>query len=112
MIAAHCVVVCDRSSLGEDRFGYRALDRPPLVDLLAAPGRRKYREVRRRSIRVDVREPAGHLAPGAARLPHGLLGCGQDPLVEAGKPLPGDRRLECLADDSHGDQHVAHVGRA
>ncbi len=84
----------------DHRVGGRALDRRPLLDLLAAAGGREHGEVGGGTIGVDVGEAAADL-PGAARrgrrdgldrLAHG----GGDALVEGGEPLPGDRRLERL----------------
>ncbi len=97
----------------DQHLGDGALDRLPLLDLLApAPGREDG-EVRRRPVGVDVGEAAEHAArsrrtprarPRAARAHHLL--------VEAREALPRDRRLEGLADDADRDQQVAHVGGA
>ena len=49
---------------GDDRLGGRQLHLVPLRELLAAASRREHREVGRRAVGVDVREPAGHDVPG------------------------------------------------
>ena len=47
-----------------------------------------------------------------ACLAHGLARGSGDALVEAGKALPGDRRLERFGEHAHGDKDVTHVWRA
>src|ERR1019366_4759289 len=45
-------------------------------------------------------------------LAHRLLGGGNHALVEEGKALPRDGRLECLSKHAEGDEHVAQIWSA
>src|SRR4051794_3657236 len=95
----------DRPARLDDRVAGRALEVPPLPDLLAAPRRSDNRDVRRRAVRVDV----GETAADATRLAERRARRGRDVAVEAGKPLPRDARLEGVAQDPAAQQSVAEI---
>src|SRR3954447_5406475 len=110
MVATHGVVVRDRAAGARHGLGRRRLYRVPLLELGSAPRRREHGEVRRRAVGVDVRQPAGDAAR-AALVGHRRLGCLACARDEGGQPLPGDRRLEGVAEDAARDQRVAQVWR-
>ena len=94
----------------------RRLDLVPLLDLAAAPRRGDDREVRRRAVRIDVGEAARQTrrarrrrdartrrrSPGARVHHRG---------VELREPVPGDRRLEGVAEDAQ-RRRTCRAGRA
>src|SRR3954447_21271692 len=102
------MVMRDRAAGGEDGLAGRRLDLVPLGELAAAPRRRHHREVRRRTVGIDVGEPARHPAL-AADLAHGGLRCIGDLVHEAVKALPGDRGLERLDEQTEQNQLFADV---
>ena len=85
-----------------------ALDRQPLLELLAAARRREDREVGRGAVGVDVREAAGDPA-ALARAPRAWR---RRPPRGSGQALPGDRGLERVRRARRGHERVAQVGHA
>ncbi len=112
VIAPDSVMVSDRATLGDHYIGDGPLDLSPLLYLFPAPRGREHREVGSGAVRIDVGEAAEDPALAAALLAHRLLGRGDHALVEDGEALPGDSRLERLAQHAHGDEHVAQIGSA
>jgi hypothetical protein len=106
VVAADGVMVGDRAAAGEDHLGRGRLDLLPLGQLVAAPGGRQHREVRRRAVRIDVREPARDGPVTSERLPRAFA-YRPDELVEA---IPGHCGLERLGEDPGCDEGVAQVG--
>src|SRR5437016_3466237 len=96
VVAADRVVMRDRAAALADGIRGGGLDRLPLLQLLAPPGRPHHRVVRRRAVGVDVRESERDPAPAGAGVGHGGAGGGQDLLVEALETVPGDGGLESL----------------
>ena len=97
----------DRAAPGGDRLGGRRLDLVPLGQLVAAARGREHGEVGRRTVGIDVGEPARHDPVTSERLPCPFAH-GADELLEA---VPRDRGLEGLDEDARGDERVAEVGR-
>src|SRR6201985_2805938 len=111
MVAPDGVVVGDRAAERRDRLRGRELDLVPLLQLLAGPAGRGDRVRGRGAVGVHVGEPArDHTA--AARPAHCLPGGRQHTLVEFPEAIPGDGRLESLADQPEPDQAVAQVPAA
>jgi hypothetical protein len=108
VVAADRVVVGDRAAGGDERVRRGGLDLRPLLDLVAAARRGEDGVVRRRAVGIDVGEAAGDERP----LARGLARRAEDLLVEGLEALPGDRRLERLAEDPDGHERVAQVRRA
>ncbi len=123
VIAPDGVMVSDGATGVDDGIGDGALDRPPLLDLLATRGRGNYGEVGGGAVRVDVSEAAGDLpssrsttpdsrAAPLAHLAQSLLGGSGDALVKSGEALPGDGSLEGFAENAGGHEEIPHVGSA
>src|SRR5215831_2256568 len=105
------VVMGDRAAERRDRLRSRDLDLIPLFQLLAGTARSEDGVIRRRAVGVHVRETTRDNAAAtclAHRLPRGR----QHPLVEFPETIPGDGRLEGLADYPEPDQTVAQVSTA
>ena len=81
----------------------------PLLDLGADAGGGQNREVRRRSIGINVRESTADDAT-TADLVHGSVGPVQHRAVERVEPVPRDRALERFRQHPHRHHHVAQVG--
>src|SRR3954454_2424061 len=111
VVSADGMVMRDRAAGGEDGLAGRRLDLVPLCELAAAPRGRHHREVRRRTVGIDMGEPAGH-ATFAADLAHGGLRRLGDLADEAVKAIPGDRGLERLDEQTQQDQLLANIRRA
>src|SRR5437763_2230339 len=105
------MVMRDRAAGGEDGLAGRRLDLVPLCELTAAPRRRHDREVRRRTVGIDVGEPAGHAALAADLAHRGLRRLG-DLADEVAKAIPGDRGLERLDEQTQQDQLLANIRSA
>src|SRR5256885_1662144 len=73
-VAPDGVVMRDRAAAIDHGISCNALDLVPLFELRAAPCRRQYREIWGRTVRIHVREPAGH-ATAAAYFLDRLLRC-------------------------------------
>src|SRR6185312_12796537 len=111
MVAPDGVMVGDRAAERRDRLRGRELDLVPLLQLLAGPAGRVDRIIGRGAVEVHVGETARDHA-AAARLAHRLPGGRQHTLVELPEAVPGDGRLEGLADQPEPDQAVTQVPAA
>ena len=100
VVASDGVVVRDRAAEADDRVGCRGLDRVPLLDLAVAPARGQHRVIGRRSVRIDVREPARQFGAAAEHLGEGLPDTLAHDGVELGPSIPRDRRLERVGDQT------------
>src|ERR1700757_4981813 len=90
VIAADGMMMGDRAASLDQRVACGIPDRLPLFNERAMASERVEREIRRRPVRIDVGEAAGHLASDASRLQNGTLCCGLDLVVEAFEAVPGD----------------------
>src|SRR6185369_12775340 len=111
MVAPDGVVMGDRAAERRDRIRGRELDLVPLLQLLTGPAGRVDRVIGRGAVGVYVGETARDHA-AAARPAHRLPGGRQHTLVEFPEAIPGDGRLESLADQPEPDQAVAQVPAA
>src|SRR5712691_2798725 len=98
-------MVRDRAAAREHGLGRPGLDIAPLLELRPTPYRREHREIESRTVRIHVREAAGD-ATAAAGLAHRLSSCVDHGGMKGREAVPGDRRLESLAQDPRRDEHV------
>ena len=110
VVAAHGVVVGDRPAVSQQRVGRGGLDLVPHRQLRADAAGRRHREVRRRTVGIDVREAARHPASAADPLDR-LLDRRSDAGMKRVEGVPRAGRLERLRDHAAASERVALVRR-
>src|SRR5689334_1063848 len=103
------MVMSDGAAQFVQYLGGCDLDLPALLDEPRFVAERMEREVRRRAVRINVREAAGYDAGTARDLLNRTLGSRFDLCVEVREAIPRDRRLERLGDDPARGEHFAVV---
>jgi hypothetical protein len=108
VVTPDSMVVGYRAAERRNRLRGRELDLIPLLKFPARAARREDRVVRRGAVGVHIGEPARDQAAAACladRLPRGR----EHALVELPEAIPGDGRLEGLANQPEPDQAVTQV---
>src|ERR1043166_8321612 len=108
MVAADGVMMGDRAAETDQAIRSRLLDLRPLLDLRGQRARRQDRVVGRGTVRIGMREADRHGTRTANSLYRVLCG-GHHRRVKILEAVPGDRRLERLAEYSHADDRIAEI---
>ena len=112
MITANRVMMRDRTTRLNQRVAGRILDRLPLLQKSTMAAECVERKIRRRPIRIHMGEAACDLAFHASRLEDRTLRHRLHFVVETFEPIPGDRGLKGVVDETGRCQKLARIGHA
>src|SRR5690606_5683986 len=111
MVAAERVMMRDRASEAHHRRRDRPLDVPELLDQTLLIAKAVIREIRRRTVRIDVRKAAARRSRTSGYILHGLAHRIGEVLMEILEAIPRDAGFERLTHDATRDRVLAVVRR-